>query len=150
MNGMHNYNWRYIFTTLKNDISIIVATYAVVAAYCFICSRQFENVEEIRQLEMLQLYADSVVPTTITIVLASILQSFFAGKRRIKNFFHGSSLVGIVIFSLLTAGYHPINDVQGLLAVIIGSGILIVLNLGMVFEEQINSDTRIGVSGIRE
>ncbi len=145
---VHNRIWKDIFAMVVQDVSIIFATYIIVAVYCLVCSRAIGNTSrEAWRSAVIQLCADSIVPTTITLVLTGFVQSFFAECEHKKRFFHIFSLVGMIGFAMLTAGFHPIQNAQGLGAVILGSVILIVVDLGMVFEVKMDSKMDLGISG---
>lgn len=145
---VHNRIWKDIFAMVVQDVSIIFATYIIVAVYCLVCSRAIGNTsKEAWRSAVIQLCADSIVPTTITLVLTGFVQSFFAECEHKKRFFHIFSLVGMIGFAMLTAGFHPIQNAQGLGAVILGSVILIVVDLGMVFEVKMDSKMDLGISG---
>ncbi|MDE7312152.1 MAG: hypothetical protein K2N87_11135 [Eubacterium sp.] len=145
---VHNHIWKDIFAMVTQDVSIIFTTYIIVGVYCLICSRSIGNMpKETWRSAVIQLCADSIVPTTITLVFSGFLQSFFAECEHKKRFFHIFSLVGMTVFVMLASNFHPIKNEQGLCAVILGSVILMVVELGMIYEVKMDSKMDLGISG---
>lgn len=145
---VHNYTWKDIFSMVTQDIIIIFITYIIVAVYCFICSRSIGNMQkEIWRSAVIQLCADSIVPTTITLVFSGFVQSIFSECEHKRRVFHIFSLVGMTVFVMLTSNFHPIKNEQELWAVILGSIILLVMELGMVLEIKMDSQMHLGISG---
>ena len=113
--------------------------------YCYICVANSQS--ELDAPSKIQLFADALVPTTITIVLASIVQCFFINRKNPKNFFHVASLISVFVFTMLTSAFYPINSKIYLFRVVISIIIIIILDLGMVFEQKANSHVKLGISG---
>lgn len=51
---------------------------------------------------------------------------------------------------MLTAGCRPLDEVSDLICVILGSIVIVVLDIGMLIEERMLPDTRLGVSGRKD
>lgn len=69
--------WKDIWKLIEQDVSTAVATYMIVAVYCVVCAQSYGGQEaSILQQQIRQLVVDSVVPTTITLVMTGIIQIF--------------------------------------------------------------------------
>lgn len=134
-----------IFGIIKLDISVIITTYTIVLVYCYICVTSSQS--ELDASSKIQLFADALVPTTITIVLASIVQGFFINRKNPKNFFHVASLISVIVFTMFTSAFYPINSKTHLFRAVISIIIINILDLGMVFEQKANSHIKLGISG---
>jgi len=143
--------WKDIWKLIEQDVSTAVATYMIVAVYCVVCAQSYGGQEaSILQQQIRQLVVDSVVPTTITLVMTGIIQIFFTTTSHKRNFFHVFSLIGMMTFAMLTAGCRPLDEVSDLICVILGSIVIVVLDIGMLIEERMLPDTRLGVSGRKD
>lgn len=145
---IHTYTWKTVWQIIRIDTFITIASYFIVAVYCIVCSRAISSMNGTERCSaIIQLFVDSIVPTTITLMLTNIIQSYYGRKRYDRKAWFLFSLLGVVAFAILTAGFHPIVDRRGLIAVIVSSIILALLGFCMVFEERTASHTWLGVSG---
>lgn len=150
---IHTYTGKDIWNVIQDDIFIIGASYLVVIVYCVICSR-FLTLSNASASEtagnsaaVIQLYVDSLVPTALTLVLTGLIRSKSRGRGK---WCWKLLLLGLLLFAMITAGFHPINSVSGLIKVVTGSLVLTALSLGVAFDEKTVADTSLGISGKRE
>lgn len=145
---IHTYTWATVWQLIRIDTYITIASYFIVAVYCIVCSRGINSTGEAGCYSaLIQLFVDSIVPTTITLVLTNLMQNYYGRKQDDAKAWFFMTLLGVVAFALLTAGFHPIVDSRGLITVIAGSIILALLGLRVVFEERTETHAKLGISG---
>lgn len=142
---VHTYTWATVWDLIRVDTYSVIISYIIVAVYCLVCLRGVGETGDCSAV--IQLFADSIAPTTITLALTSLIQCYYERKREDQKSWFVVSLLGVVVFTILASGFHPITDGMGLIAVITGSIILVLLGLCLVFETKIASHVGLGISG---